>query len=65
MEPDAAAAINGTAELRSNGEEGLLVGSTGGEWLRSVGGVAIGLRRSVGGATRFWERRFRLRRREN
>ena len=29
MEPDAAAAINDTAELRSNGEEGLLVGSTG------------------------------------
>ena len=36
-----------------------------GEWLRSVGGVAVRLRRLVGGATRFWERRFRLRRREN
>ena len=35
------------------------------EWLRSVGGAAVGLRRLVGGATRFWERRFRLRRREN
>ena len=35
------------------------------EWLRSVGDAAMGLRRLVGGATRFWERRFRLRRREN
>ena len=36
-----------------------------GEWLQSVGDAAIGLCRLVGGATRFWERRFRLRRREN
>ena len=36
-----------------------------GEWLQSGGGTAVGLRRSVGGATRFWERRFRLRRRQN
>ena len=36
-----------------------------GEWLRLVGDAAIGLRRLVGNATRFWERRFRLRRREN
>ena len=30
-----------------------------GEWLWSVGGVAIGLRWSVGGATMFWERKLR------
>ena len=32
-----------------------------GEWLWSMGGATIGLCLSVGGATRFWERRYGLR----
>ena len=32
-----------------------------GEWLQSMGGAAIGLRRSVVGATRFWERKYGFR----
>ena len=31
------------------------------EWLRSMGGVDIGLRQSMGGATKFWERMYGLR----